>query len=66
MDAAFDKSWLGSLPRAKMEQLRDAHRVRDFACLLTPLFSHLAQQIIVRETEEINRMRRERALNAAR
>lgn len=24
---AFDKSWLGSVPRARIEQLRLAHRV---------------------------------------
>lgn len=27
MDAAFDKSWLGSLPRAKLDKLRAAHKV---------------------------------------
>jgi hypothetical protein len=27
MEAAFDKSWIGSIPRAKLEELRFAHRV---------------------------------------
>ena len=28
MSSAYDKTWIGSIPRARIEELREAHKVR--------------------------------------